>query len=114
MRAGSTVTEEGKQFLAAGVPERKVIFREHAKARRIVHDVLALIERADRHEVDEDVLLSSLAVHVPYEDPERMLRTLVNWGRHADLFDHDPLRGKLFTQPTRDDPAAVASGQPFG
>jgi NitT/TauT family transport system ATP-binding protein len=105
------LTGEGKQFLAADVPGRKVIFRDHAKALRIVHDVLTLIERADRHEIDEDVILSSLAVRVPYENPERMLQTLVNWGRHADLFDHDPLRGKLFTEPARSDAGGVASDQ---
>jgi hypothetical protein len=45
---------------------------------------------------------------VPYEDPERMLRTLVNWGRHADLFDHDVERGKLVGDPPAHDTAAAA------
>ncbi|MEO6773371.1 MAG: nitrate/sulfonate/bicarbonate ABC transporter ATP-binding protein [Kofleriaceae bacterium] len=93
------LTAEGKRFLAADVPERKAIFREQVKSLFIFSEVLAVIERTERHEVDEEVILASLALHVPYEDPERMLRTLVNWGRHADLLDHDPLRGKLSTEP---------------
>lgn len=43
--------------------------------------------------------MSSLALRLPYEDPERLFRTLVNWGRHADLFDHDVERKKLFVEP---------------
>jgi NitT/TauT family transport system ATP-binding protein len=93
------LTAEGKRFLAASIPDRKLIFREHAAALRIFHDVLALLARADNHEVEVDVVLSSLALHLPYEDPDRMLRTLVNWGRHADLFDHDVDRGTLIGDP---------------
>ena len=55
--------------------------------------------RADRHEVDEEIITSSLALRLPYEDPDRLFRTLVNWGRHADLFDHDVERKKLFAEP---------------
>ncbi len=99
------LTPDGKRFLAASVPERKAMFRERAAGLRIFHDVLQLIERADEHAVDVEVVLEALALRLPYEDPERMLRTLVNWGRHADLFDHDVERGKLFSEPA----AAAAS-----
>jgi NitT/TauT family transport system ATP-binding protein len=92
------LTNEGKRFLAASVPERKVIFRDQIRTLRIFRDILQLIERAEGHEVDVDVVLSTLALRLPYEDPDRMLQTLVNWGRHTDLFDHDVERGKLFAE----------------
>ena len=100
------LTTTGAAFLAASVPERKTIFRERVKALRIFHDLLDMIGRADHHELDEEVVLSSLALRIPYEDPERMLRTIVNWGRHADLFDHDPIRHKLFMEPHEHEAAA--------
>ena len=31
-----------------------------------------------------------LAIRLPMEDPERLLKTLVLWGRFAELFGHDP------------------------
>jgi NitT/TauT family transport system ATP-binding protein len=93
------LTPGGKRFLAASVPERKAIFRERVKTLHIVQDVLELIARGDNGEVDVELVLSTLALRLPYEDPDRMLRTLVNWGRHADLFDHDVERGKLFIEP---------------
>ncbi len=99
------LTPDGKRFLAASVPERKAMFRERVAGLRIFHDVLQLIERGEEHSVDVEVVLEALALRLPYEDPDRMLRTLVNWGRHADLFDHDVERGKLFSEP----PPATAS-----
>jgi NitT/TauT family transport system ATP-binding protein len=92
------LTREGAAFLAASVPERKAIFRDEIRTLRIFHDVLDLIARTEGHEVDVDVVLSTLALRLPYEDPDRMLLTLVNWGRHADLFDHDPARGELLME----------------
>jgi NitT/TauT family transport system ATP-binding protein len=92
------LTDVGRKFLASSVPERKTIFRSHVKQLRIFQDVLELICKAERREVDVDVVESSLALRVPYEDPERMFRTLVNWGRHADLFDHDVARGTLVAE----------------
>ena len=96
------LTTEGRRFLAASVPERKAIFRERVASLQIFREVLGLLERAEGHEVDVEVVLEALALRLPYEDPERMLRTLVNWGRHADLFDHSPERGKLFVEPPQE------------
>ena len=92
------LTDEGRHFLAASVPERKQIFRERAAALRIFRDVLAAIARKDNHRVDDEIVLEMLALRLPFEDPDRMLKTLVNWGRHADLFDYDPARRELFVE----------------
>ncbi|HEX7703966.1 MAG TPA: nitrate/sulfonate/bicarbonate ABC transporter ATP-binding protein [Kofleriaceae bacterium] len=93
------LTDAGKRFLQASVPERKVMFRDLVKSLHIFEDVLGLLARAEQHEIDEDLVMSSLALRLPYEDPDRLFRTLVNWGRHADLFDHDVERKKLFIEP---------------
>ena len=90
------VTALGKRFLAVSVPERKLMFRERVKALHIFSDVMTMIERAANHRLEGEAVLEMLALRLPYEDPERMLRTLVNWGRHADLFDYDQARHELF------------------
>ena len=93
------LTDSGRRFLKLSVPERKTSFRELVVKLHIFKDVLEMLARADRHEVDEEIITSSLALRLPYEDPDRLFRTLVNWGRHADLFDHDVERKKLFAEP---------------
>ena len=92
------LTDLGRRFLASSIPERKVIFCEQVKKLRLFKEVMEQIHRSDKNEIDEDMVLAQLALHLPYEDPERMLRTMVNWGRNADLFDHDPERRKLFIE----------------
>jgi NitT/TauT family transport system ATP-binding protein len=92
------LTEEGRRLLAASGPERKLMFRDRVRRLRIFADTLALLDRAAGHAVDTEVVLEMLALRLPYEDPDRMLKTLVNWARHADLFDHDVERRRLFIE----------------
>jgi NitT/TauT family transport system ATP-binding protein len=94
------LADKGRSFLRANVIERKKLFREALLQLRIVRDVLEQIRLAGG-KLDDDVVLSNAAVRLPYEDPERLLHTLVGWARTADLFDHDPERHLLFV----DEPA---------
>ena len=94
-RQDVALTEAGRKLLRAAVPERKKLFREQALLLRIVRDVLDQI-RAAGGKLDDDVVLSGAAMRLPYEDPERLLHTLVGWARNADLFDYDPERHLLF------------------
>jgi NitT/TauT family transport system ATP-binding protein len=90
----------GHRFLSASIPERKQLFGGCVRQLHIFHDIVDQLERAARHQLDEEFVLSSLAVRLPYEDVERVFHTLVNWGRHADLFSYDSER-KLLIQPPR-------------
>jgi NitT/TauT family transport system ATP-binding protein len=90
--------ESGRAFLDESVPDRKDDIRRRVSALRIFRDLMDQLQRADNHELDEDHVLATLAVRLPYEDSERLFHTLINWGRHADLFDHDVTRKKLFIE----------------
>jgi NitT/TauT family transport system ATP-binding protein len=89
----------GRRFLGESVPDRKRDIRERVSQLRIFRDIVDQLQRADEHELDDDHVLSTIAVRLPYEDAERMFGTLINWARHADLFDHDVERKKLFLEP---------------
>jgi NitT/TauT family transport system ATP-binding protein len=91
------VTDLGLQFLAGAAPERKQIFQRQVLELRLFRDVLEHIRKAARQELDEDVILGSIALQLPYEDTDRIFQTLVGWGRYAELFDHDVERRKLYT-----------------
>jgi NitT/TauT family transport system ATP-binding protein len=90
------LTRKGREFLAAGVPERKQLFRRQVSRLRLFSDVVRQIRGSDRGEIDEYGVLTQLALNLPYEDAEQQFKTVVNWGRQADLFDYDPNRQKLF------------------
>ena len=92
------LTDVGRRFLAAPVPERKAIFREQVQGLHVFAEVLRQIARSGKSEISEDDVQSWLALHLPYEDTDRMFGTIVNWGRHADLFDHDVDRKVLYVE----------------
>jgi NitT/TauT family transport system ATP-binding protein len=86
--------DAGRALLKASTADRKTVFRERVLHLRMFSDVYEQIQRAGG-ELDEDVVLSTAALRLPYEDPERLLHTMVGWARHADLFDYDPERHVL-------------------
>jgi NitT/TauT family transport system ATP-binding protein len=89
------LTDIGRRVLEKNIEERKVIFREQVLQLRVIADVYEQIKKAGGR-LDEDIFLTTAAMRLPYEDPERLLRTMVGWARTADLFDYDPERHVLF------------------
>ena len=101
------LTELGRRFLLASIPDRKQIFREQVEQLQVFKDTVRQLSRADKHEVDQDAVMSNIVLHLPFEDPERMLTTLVNWGRWADLLDQDVDRKVLRLN---EEPEGAAAG----
>jgi NitT/TauT family transport system ATP-binding protein len=89
------LVEGGRALVKATVEERKAIFREKLLQLRVMSEVYDQLKRAEGR-LDEDVVLSTAALRLPYEDPEKLLQTIVGWARNADLFDYDPERHQLF------------------
>ena len=90
------MTAEGRRFLAADINTRKQLL--HAKLREIfVFDlVVRLLTDAENGEVDEELVLGELALHFPNERPQRIVRTVIGWGRYAELFKYSSTRRKFY------------------
>ena len=54
-----------------------------------------MLEHAADHHLSKDVLLEELAIQCPQEDPKRLLRILVNWGRFADIWGYQSSTASL-------------------
>jgi len=89
------MTDEGRKFLAADVNHRKQLL--NAKLRQIlVFDlIIKMLANAEDHEMHEDIILGELAMLYPHERPTRTIRTVVAWGRYAELFKYSGTR-KVF------------------
>jgi NitT/TauT family transport system ATP-binding protein len=77
----------GYDLVKADAPEQQRLFREQLKTVRLVQTVLDMLQRAG--EVDRDDLLDHFALHLPNQNPVRILDTLLQWGRFADLITYD-------------------------
>jgi NitT/TauT family transport system ATP-binding protein len=91
-----TITEAGKAFVEADILERKKIFLQHLKRyvplARYIYDQLT---RHPRHRALEENFLSLLEDYLTEKEAARVLQTVIEWGRYAELFAYDYNAGVL-------------------
>ncbi len=90
------LTELGKEFSEASLQERKRLFAEqllHAipLARHIRH----VLHEKPKHRVSEERFLTKLEDYLSDKEADRVLRTMIDWGRYAELFSYDFNSGTL-------------------
>jgi NitT/TauT family transport system ATP-binding protein len=93
-------TELGKRFITADNETRQTIFAEQVQKLRLFHIILAYLEVQD--EIDEETVLKDISVALPYENPEKILQTMIAWGRYAGLMDYDAAT-KMVTRPEKEE-----------
>ncbi|NFV78511.1 AAA-associated domain-containing protein [Magnetospirillum aberrantis] len=107
------LTPAGRAFVEAEPPERKRMFGEHllhaiplaARIRRV------LDERRD-HRAPEERFLQELQDYLSADEAERVLETVITWGRYAEIFDYDYNAGVLMLPEDDDEePAPPAADQ---
>lgn len=91
-----TITEAGIAFIESDILERKKLFLEHLKkyvplARYIYEQLM----RHPRHRALEENFLSLLEDYFSEKEASRILRTVIEWGRYAELFAYDYNAGVL-------------------
>ena len=83
------MTQAGWYFLAAPTPARKTLFRQAIMKLRLFQMITArLAETADGRVSASDVQ-EELGTLLPYDQPAKLLETLIAWGRYAELIDFD-------------------------
>ena len=91
-----SITEEGRAFVDADMLERKKIFSIHLKQyvplARYIYDQLI---HHPRHRALEENFLSLLEDYLSESEAERVLSTVIEWGRYAELFAYDYNSGVL-------------------
>ena len=91
-----TITEDGKAFVDADMLERKKIFsvqlKKYVPLARYIYDQLI---RHPRHRALEEIFLSLLEDYLSESEADRVLRTVIEWGRYAELFAYDYNSGVL-------------------
>jgi NitT/TauT family transport system ATP-binding protein len=91
-----TITEDGKTFVDADILERKKIFsvylKKYVPLSRYIYDQLV---RHPRHRALEENFLSLLEDYLSEDEAERVLHTVIEWGRYAELFAYDYNSGVL-------------------
>ena len=90
------MTEGGRKFLAADINRRKHMLNASLRDIFVFNMVVQMLQQSESGEVDEETVLTQLAVQFPHERPHRILRTVVAWARYAELFKYSSTRKVLY------------------
>ena len=86
-------TDLGRKFFESDRETRTAIFAEQVQKLRLFHIILAYLEVQE--EVEGEIVLKDIATALPYENPEKILQTMVAWGRYAGLMDYNANTGMV-------------------
>lgn len=93
-----TLTALGETFAEASIQARKEIFSTRIRRLPIFRWLLAMLQAADDHEIEWDVVLAALELEFHPEEAKWQLDTLIDWGRYAELITYDDSRERLFLE----------------
>jgi len=89
-------TEAGKRFAAATIQERKQIFAQHLlQYIPLAQHIRQVLDQSPNHRTAENTFLSELENYFSQEESERILRTIIDWGRYAEILAYDYDSGEL-------------------
>mgnify|MGYP003466125368 FL=1 len=86
----------GKQFSEADLQERKQLFAQRLLATvPLARYIRRILDEKAGHRVSEERFLSKLEDYLSEKEAERVLRTMIDWGRYAEIFAYDFKTGFL-------------------
>jgi NitT/TauT family transport system ATP-binding protein len=108
------ITPEGIAFAEADILNRKVLFREAALQHVTILQCIDRVLRAKSdHSIPDEFFHDILDEHFSQDEVQRQFETAMNWGRYAEIFDHDPQKGRLvLTEPGAEPNHHLSAAQP--
>ena len=94
--ADAVLTAKGKELLKARVNARKKLLREQIIQLPLFRTVVDALMRSEDHRAEEGAFLEIFALHLPAEDSEAVLQTVIDWGRYTELLGYSPDDHELY------------------
>lgn len=80
----------GKQFSEADLQERKQLFAQRLLDKvPLAQYIRRILDEKVGHRVSEERFLSKLEDYLSEKEADRVLRTMIDWGRYAEIFAYD-------------------------
>lgn len=87
---------DGKKFAEADILDRKKIFAKHLLEHiPLVKHIKNTLDKASNNTIAEDYFIEELENHFSEEEAERILKTIIGWGRYAEVFAYNYDSGEL-------------------
>ncbi|MEH2424948.1 MAG: nitrate/sulfonate/bicarbonate ABC transporter ATP-binding protein [Nostoc sp.] len=89
----------GQKFVNGGIDDRKQIMRSQLLTHiRLVQQIYRLLEAKNNQRIPEELVLDILENHFSPQEAERQLKTVVDWGRYAEIYGYDEPSGQIFLE----------------
>ena len=90
------ITPAGKAFAEADIATRKNLFREAALAHVVLmQQIRSALEKKSDGAIPLEFFRDVLDEHLPEEEVQRQIETVLNWGRYAEIFTYDSETDRL-------------------
>lgn len=90
------LTEAGRCFAQADIFEGKKIFAAHLLSYvPLARYIRRVLDDSDEHTVHESEILAGLDSYMNKETAEAVLKTVIDWGRYAEIFAYNANDGEL-------------------
>jgi NitT/TauT family transport system ATP-binding protein len=84
------LSDLGKQFSEADLQERKQLFAQRLLEKvPLARYIRRVLDEKTSHRVSEERFLSKLEDYLSDKEADRVLRTMIDWGRYAEIFAYD-------------------------
>lgn len=91
-----SMSQLGKDFAQADLLEKKKLFAERLVAKvPLARHIRQVLDDKKHHRASEERFLSKLEDYLSEKEAERVLRTVIDWGRYAEIFAYDYNTGML-------------------
>jgi NitT/TauT family transport system ATP-binding protein len=94
------LTMLGKQYLEQDINQRKIMLRQQIEKLGTFRFLLQLLNEARDHTLPRDVIEEELAIRLTTEDVERLMKTIIGWGRFAELIEYSTDTEGISLMPT--------------
>lgn len=96
MEGDVQLTVLGKQFSESDLQERKQLFAKQLLTKvPLARYIRKTLDEKSRHVAQEERFLTKLEDYLSEKESERVLKTMIDWGRYAELFAYDVNTGIL-------------------
>lgn len=84
------LSDLGKKFSEADLQERKKLFAQRLLEKvPLARYIRRVLDEKVGHRVSEERFLSKLEDYLSEKEADRVLRTMIDWGRYAEIFAYD-------------------------
>lgn len=83
------MTELGHEFVQADINQRKAILNRQLRKLGTFNMLVQILTEARNHQLPAEVIQEELVMRLPTQDVDAMSRTVLNWGRFAELLRYD-------------------------